>query len=228
MKAFSQLKKNLTKDFSALKPIKVALLGDTATQFLNIALRGTGYEYGYNLEIWEADFNQVERQVFDHESDFYAFKPEIVIIFQSSHKLLAKYNKLSPPLFNTLANTELNLISTLFSTINNRLTAKTIYFNYPEINDAVFGSHANKTNFSFPFQLRTLNYLLMNYAAETSGFYLCDLSAIQNQAGKAAVFQPSVYINAEMVLSIDILPEVGAKALDIVAAINGKFKKCLI
>ena len=228
MKAFLRLKKNLAKDFSALKPIKVALLGDTATQFLNIVLRGAGYEYGYNLEIWEADFNQVERQAFDQGSDFYAFNPEIVIIFQSSHKLLAKYNKLSPALYNTLAETELSLITSLFNAINNRLTAKTIYLNYPEINDAVFGNHANKTIFSFPFQLRKLNYLLMNYAAETSGFYLCDLSAIQNQAGKAAVFQPSVYINAEMVLSTDILPEVAAKTLDIIAAINGKFKKCLV
>ena len=38
MKEFSQLKKNLKKDFSKLKAIKVAVLGDTATQFLTQAL----------------------------------------------------------------------------------------------------------------------------------------------------------------------------------------------
>jgi FkbH-like protein len=228
MKVFSQLKKNLKNDFSHLNPIKVALLGDTSTQLLNQALRGTGYDYGYNLQIWEADFNQVERQVFDAGSELYTFSPEIVIFFQSSHKLLSKYNKLQPTLHSALADTELQLINSLFNAVNERLNAKIIYFNYPEINDAVFGNHANKTSSSFLFQLRKLNYQLMVFAAETAGFYLCDLSAIQNQAGKGQMFQPSIYINSEMVLSIDILPGVVATTLDMIAAMNGKFKKCVI
>ena len=88
LKNFIQLKKNLKKDFSNLKPIKLAILGDTATQFLTQSLRGLGYDNSINLDIWEADFNQIERQVFDFSSELYQFKPEIVIIFKSSHKLL--------------------------------------------------------------------------------------------------------------------------------------------
>ena len=61
MKLFSELKKNLKSDFSNLIPVKVALLGDTATQFLSVALRGTGFDEGINLQIFEADFNQLER-----------------------------------------------------------------------------------------------------------------------------------------------------------------------
>ena len=38
MQTFTQLKKNLKKDFTGLKAIKVAVLGDTATQFLIQAL----------------------------------------------------------------------------------------------------------------------------------------------------------------------------------------------
>jgi predicted enzyme involved in methoxymalonyl-ACP biosynthesis len=76
MKNFSQLKKNLKKDFSGLKTIKVAVLGDSATQFLVQALRGEGYEKGFDLQILEADFSQIERQVFDPSSELYEFKPE--------------------------------------------------------------------------------------------------------------------------------------------------------
>src|SRR4051812_39871595 len=103
MKIFSQLKKNLKNDFSDLKTLKVALLGDTATQLLQQALRGEGYDRGFDLQIWEADFNQVERQVFDLSSELYEYQPEIVIVFQSSHKLLSKYNKLKPDQFSNLA-----------------------------------------------------------------------------------------------------------------------------
>ena len=94
MKNFSHLKKNLKKDFSTLRTIKLALLGDTSTQFLVQALRGAGYDNGFDLQIWESDFNQMERQVFDPTSELYVFKPEIVILFQSSPKALGKYNKL--------------------------------------------------------------------------------------------------------------------------------------
>jgi predicted enzyme involved in methoxymalonyl-ACP biosynthesis len=68
-------------------------LGDTATQFLSQALRGSGFENGLALEIWEAEFDQVQRQVFDGDSELYAFDPGVVIIFQSSHKLLSRYNR---------------------------------------------------------------------------------------------------------------------------------------
>ena len=225
---FAHLKKNLKKDFSNLKELKVAVLGDTATQFLVQALRGFGFEKGFDLNIWESDFNQIERQVFDPSSELYEFKPEIVIVFQSAHKLLASYNKMKPEKYSSLADYQMELVDNLNSTITSRLQSKIIYYNYTEINDAVFGNYANKVASSFLYQLRKLNYELMVFAAKHPNFYLCDISSLQNQFGKTSFFHTSVYINTEMVLSIDILPEVASKTIDLIAAMNGKFKKCLI
>ncbi len=228
MKDFSQLKKNIKKDFSGLKKIKVAVLGDTATQFLIQALRGTGYDQAYDLQIWEADFNQIERQVFDSGSDLYAFHPELVIVFQSSHKLLGKYNKLKAEYHAGFASQELGSIEALYTAIKSNLKAKLIYYNFTEIDDAVFGSFANKTASSFLLQLRKLNYELMLFAANKPDFFLCDISTIQNLVGKAHFFQPSVYINTEMVLSIEVLPRIAAKTMDIINALQGRFKKCVV
>ena len=36
---FNKLKKNLKKDFSGFKKVKIAILGDVSTQFLNIAIK---------------------------------------------------------------------------------------------------------------------------------------------------------------------------------------------
>ena len=228
MKNIAQLKKNLKNDFSNLKTIKVALLGDSATQFFFQALRGTGYDYGFDLQIWEADFNQIERQVFDPSSELYEYKPELVIIFHSTHKLLGKYNKLKPEQHSSFATDQLAGIENIVISLNEKLTTKIIYYNYTEINDSVFGNYANKTESSFLFQLRKLNYELMLFAVKQSNFYLIDLATIQNQMGKANFFQPSVYINTEMVLSLDALPPVAASTLDLIGAMYGKFKKCLI
>lgn len=228
MKTFSELKKNLKKDFSNLKHLKIAILGDTATQFLKQAIQGLGFDEGFNLEIWEADFNQIERQVFDSSSELYEFNPEIVIIFQSSHKLLGKYNKIKPEQHLQFASNELESISNVYSNLTSNLNAKVIYYNYTEIDDSVFGNYANKTGSSFLFQMRKLNYELMVLASETPNLYLCDLSSIQNLVGKSNFFQTSVYINTEMVLSLEVLPKVATKTLDLIKTINGIFKKCVI
>src|SRR5579859_703671 len=190
MKSFSQLKKILKNDFSHLEPVRVALLGDTATQFLAQAIRATGYDKGFDLQIWEAEFNQIERQIFDPASDLYAFDPQVIILFHSTHKLLSQYNMLPPDEYPAFADKRLTLVDQLYSAIDGRLRAKLIYYNYPEIDDAIFGNYANKTTASFVFQLRKLNYRLMEYAAGHAGFHLYDLSAVQNQLGKPNLFHP--------------------------------------
>jgi predicted enzyme involved in methoxymalonyl-ACP biosynthesis len=228
MKDFSQLKKNLKKDFTGLKTMKIAVLGDTATQFLAQALRGLGYDCGFDLEIWEADFNQIQRQVFDPSSELFEFKPEIIILFQSSHKLLGKFNKMKPEQHALLAANELEIIETIYDVLNDSLNAKVIYYNYTEIDDAVFGNFASKVESSFLFQLRKLNYELMVLASTKPNMYFCDISTIQNQVGKENFFHTSVYINTEMVLSIDVLPKIASKTIALISSLNGKFKKCVI
>lgn len=228
MATFSDLKKNLKKDFSAHTPVKLALLGDTATQFLAQALRGAGYTEGYDLQTWEADFNQVERQVFDSGSELYEFNPDVIVIFQSSHKLLGNYNKMKPEAWSTLANSRLQLINEMYSQLKQQLKAKIIYYNYAEINDAVFGNYANKVSSSFVYQLRKLNLGLMDLAAALPDLFVCDISSIQNELGKSSFFQSNIYINTEMVLSLDALPLVAEKTTGIIKALKGNFKKCVI
>ena len=228
MKVFSELKKNLKKDFSVLVPLRVAILGDTPTQFIAQALRGHGYEEGFDLQLWEAGFDQIERQFLDMSSDLYEYNPEVVIIFHSTHKLLEKYNRLKPEKAHTLADSRIDLVSNLVSAAKEKLRSKIIYYNYPEINDSIFGNYANKVVSSFLFQQRKLNLMLMEFASKNFDFFVIDLASIQNQRGKRFMFQPSVYINTEIVLSIDVLPEVAKKTINVINSLQGKSIKCII
>ena len=225
---FSQLKKNLKKDFSSFKQLKVALLGDSATQFLAQAIRATGYKYELDLAIWEADYNQIDRQLLDPTSEFYAYKPDVTIIFQSSHKLLGKYYQCTEAKQTNFANEKLVRFESYLMRIREQFETKVIYYNYPEIDDTVYGNFANQHKSSFLFQLRLMNVKLMQLATESHGFHICDLSSIQNRIGRNTMFEPSIYISTEMVLSIVALPEVASKTLDIIAATQGKISKCLV
>ena len=224
---FKQIKRLLKQDSTNLPEVKVALLGDTATQFLATAIKGVGVERGYNIKLFEAEYNQVERQVLDPTSDLHQFAAKYTVVFQSTHKLLEAYSLESVQcmVYGVKAFEErLNFVRTLCETTD----GKVIYFNYPEIDDTVFGQFANRTELSFTWQIRQLNCELMRLTQEYPNLYICDIAALQNQFGREWMFDSSVYVSAEMVLSLDALPYVGSRVMDIICAIEGKFKKCLI
>lgn len=227
MISFKELKKNLKKDVSNFTLVNIALVGDTSTQFLTTAIKGFGVERGFNINLFEADYNQVERQFLDPTSDLYQFDADIVVVFQSTHKLGELHSTLPAERQTELAEDRLSFINSICE--NPKLTEKKIiYFNYPEIGDAVFGSYSNKVKSSFSYQVRKLNYELMNLSQRYSNLFICDISELQNKIGRDKLFDTSVYTNTEMVLSVEALPYVASRVMDIVCAIKGQFKKCLI
>lgn len=222
-----QLKRLLKQDNTALPSVKVALLGDSATQLLATAIRGTGVLRGLNIDLFEAEYNQVERQLMDPDSELYALGAEYVVLFQSTHKLGEHHSMLDTVAQERLADERLAFVEAVCC--NPRLAGKkVICFNYPEIDDAVFGSYANKVVSSLTFQVRKLNYGLMTLAQRTSNLYVCDIAALQNKVGRDVMFAPNVYTSTEMVLSVDVVPEVASRVLDIICAVRGSIKKCLI
>ena len=225
---FSALKKNLKKDTAGLKKVKLALLGDSATQFIVQAIKGMGIEYSLDLDIFESDFNQIDRQILDPGSELYLFDAGAIVIFESTHKLLQKYNKVAPTERRSFAEKSFLHTKELLSTLQNKSNAKVIFCNYTEENDHVFGQYANKVEESFIYQLRKLNFLIQELSSLTSNMFILDLSTIQNSIGKDNFWAPSIYINTEMVVSVEALPYFAQYVIQIISAFQGSFIKCVI
>ena len=224
MRTFQQLKRLQKQVPEGLPHVKVALLGDSATQFLATALKGEGAARGLSLDLFEAEYNQVERQVLDPTSDLYAFGAGFTVIFQSSHKLLEKHGMADSASRRSLAEERLAFVRTLCENVKSHI----ICYNYPEIGDGVFGSYQNKVEESFIWQVRKLNLGLMELSREYPQLFICDLAELQAKLGRDFCFDSSVYVSTEMLLSLDALPYVASRTLDILCAIRGSFKKCLI
>ena len=227
MKTFQELKKLAKHTPADLPMIKIALIGDTATQFLATAIRGTGVERGYQIDLFEAEYNQVERQFLDPSSELYQSDADYIVLFQSTHKLGEKHSLLSADQQETLAEERLAFIASICE--NPALADKKIIcLDYPEIEDTVFGSYATKVSSSLTYQVRKLNMGLMDLSQQYANLFICDIAGLQNKLGRNIMFAPNVYVSTEMVLSIDALPYVAGRVMDIVCAIKGQFKKCLI
>lgn len=224
MKSLKELKRILKQGTEGMPEVKVALLGDTATQLLATALKGEGAARGLAIDLYEAEYSQVEMQVLDPGSDFHAFGAQFSVIFQSTHKLLEAFSLMEPERRASLADERLAFVRTLCECTNGKI----IYFTYPEIGDAVFGSYQTKVQSSFIYQTRKLNLGLMELCQEYPQLFLCDLAELQAKYGRDVFFQSNVYVSTEMILSVDALPLVASRVLDIICANRGQFKKCLI
>lgn len=226
MRTLRELKK-LAKTKVADSKFKVALLGDTATQLLVTALKGEAVYRGQAIEFFEGEYNQVERQLLDPTSDLFQFEADFLVIFQSTHKLGERHCLLEASQQAALADERLSFIASVCANplLNDKII---ICFNYPEIEDTVFGSYANKVVTSLSYQVRKLNYELMNLAQQYPNLYICDMAGLQNKLGRDFMFSPTVYVSTEMILSVDALPYVASRIMDIICAVKGSFKKCLI
>ncbi|MEL6673230.1 MAG: HAD-IIIC family phosphatase [Bacteroidota bacterium] len=222
------LRKNLKKDATGLTQKRVAILGDEATQLLVQAITGYGIDQGIYLNIWEGDYDQIDLQIHDPGSDFYLTDPEFVLIHKSTAKLWAKYATMEAGARSGLADQLLAAFAQYAELINARTQARIILSNFPEQPDLVFGNFANKTEYSFLYQIRKLNLGLMDLAQRYENVFINDVAALQHRIGKAQALDRKVWINASMSGSMEFVPQMAKNVVDIIQAVNGKFKKCLI
>ena len=226
---FNDLKKKLKADISGLKKINIALLGDSPTQLLHIALKGWGVERGYNFNIYEADYDQINMQITDASSTLYVSQPDYIIIFHSAQKLQSKFYSGPKSEKIDFSSNHIAYLNNLMECIQSNLSkTKIIYCNLPLLDSGVYGNYSNKTNLSFTYHLRKINTMLMDLSMQVKNLFIADIEQLNSFYGKSVTVSPAIYIQSGFVFSIDFLPTVAKCFTDIILSIEGNFKKCLI
>lgn len=225
---FTQLKKNSKKDPEWRIPYKLAILGDCATQHLNTAIKGYAYEEGYGLEVFEADYNQIDIQVMDEQSQLYSFRPQFILIYMCIQKLYEDFCATPNERRISFAEITSEKIVNYWDRINQVAKIHILQFTFTYDNDHVFGNYALKTESSFSYQLVKLNHMLMERALAFKNLFWIDLSSIQQKVGQDRFYDQRMYDIAKMPLTLEALPEVAKGVLDVMKAIHGQLHKCVI
>jgi FkbH-like protein len=116
----------------------------------------------------------------------------------------------------------------LVETLTAQTKAKILLFNFEEIDDQVFGQFASKHRGAWLNQVRRLNVALMDLAEAHGNVFLVDIASLHNRLGRATAFAPNIYVSTDLVHSLDFTATIAKSVTDVVSAILGKFKKCLI
>lgn len=223
---FKEIKLNLKKEYTGFKKIKVAILADSATQYLAQAIRGIGYDRNLNIEVWEAEYDAIDLTVSDSESELYEFKPDFTLIFLSSNKLKKKFYKTdSNPQF---AESIIDHLKAIASTVSSYIKTNFLVFNFPDTLDAVFGNFAGKVNGSYSYQQKKINIELMHWAQKDAAVSLIDLCGLQAMQGTSNTLDNRLYINSDAIFSLDFTITVANNCVQVIEAFTGNAKKCLI
>ena len=225
---FQQLKKLSKTDASALPQYSLAVLGDCATQHLATALRGYGVSVGIRLNVFDADYDQIDAQVMAPDSELYRFAPQGVLLQMCTEKLQEAFYDRPPEARASFAEDTYARIRQVWSRIGSRIPATVLQCNFPLVDDGVFGQFGNKTEQSFLFQQRKLNYLLMQGCQEAKNTFLIDLDALQTALGRSTFADPKLYYVAKMPISLAALPAAAKLVVDVVRSLQGAVKKCLV
>ena len=224
--SYRDLKRKAKTKPEGLKKSSIAILGDTATQLLDKAIVGYGVEKGLDIEIYEADYDQIDLQVFSPDSELYTHDSEFILIYKATEKLIKSYYKSEAK--ESFAERQIETLENYINTIQEKTKAKILISNFIELPDMVFNNFGNKVVQSWTYQLRKLNYKLMDLAISNPNVFIVDLCSIHNMLGRESSYSPQTHVRTDIVTSFEFVPRIAQSVVDIVASISGKFKKCLI
>lgn len=226
--SFITLKKNCKKDMSELPVFKMVIMGDCATQHVATAIKGMGYENGLLVDVLDTDYNQIIAQTMDPESECYKHNPDAILIDMCTEKLYDAFIELSDDGRATFAKDKIAEIEGYWNSIKNNCQAKIIQFNFPEVDDRVFGNFGNEVGTSFIRQLRELNLLLGDEAKLTGNVSIVDVAYIQNNLGRNIFHDEKLYFAAKMPYSTEALPYLANEVNAIVNTLRARTKKCVV
>ena len=210
------------------KETKAAVIGNCSTQFFSAAVAGYCKLRGINISVFDADYNQVDEQLIDPDSDVYDFSPEYIIIFLASDKLYEEFLDLGTDDKEHFAENYISKIERYWNLAAKHSSARIIQPNFTEINDNALGSFSCKTSASFIFQLRKLNYLLSEKAAMYANVFTVDFLSLQIELGAENFRNAAFYYHAKMPIALPALPYAAKAVSDVISAISGNIKKCII
>ncbi len=227
MYSFRELQKACKKEAGG-KEIRLAVLGNCATQFFSQAVKGYGRLSGLNLTVFDADYNQIATQLLNPSSEVYGFGADKILIWLCTEKIYEEYLAEEVSLRNAFAETYMQKIQHYWDLIEKNSKAQILQINFCEIDDKAMGNYSCKMDFTFIYQIRKLNYLLAEAEAKNGKIYPVDALSLQLNLGRDFFFDAALYYHAKMSVSMDALPYLAKAVIDVVNAMNGKIKKCVI
>ena len=213
-------------DLQGLPKLRLALLSDAATQLLVPLLRELFRRGGVAAEIYEAPFAAIELEVFNPASDFYAFKPDIVVLLNSTQALRAAFFQRNTTL-DFVGEVE-NRIVGVWDAIRCKTSALIVQSNYVMPYERLFGNYDLKYGASWSSAVAEINRCTVLAARERNNVLVNDIDGLASWVGRRMWFDERLWDLVKSFCATEHLGIVARNVTDIVLAARGRAVKCVV
>ena len=207
--------------------LRLALLGDAATQQLGTLLKVLFADQGIRLEVYEGPFDAIELQVYDGNSALYSFSPHVIVVLNAVQALRARYYRRSSSGEDFLEQEHRRIVS-IWDAIAARTNVPIIQSNFVLPLERVFGNFDHKVPGSLYAIVSALNMRIAECARTRAQVFINDVESAASYVGRRNWFDNRFWNMNKMFCALDHQPLVAQNIVDIVSSIRGRGVKCVI
>ncbi len=207
--------------------VRLAVIGDSSTQHLSTAVSGYGKIRDFGIKVYDAGYKQEKALIMNPKSELYDFCPDYVWLYWSVDSMYLDYQNTKLVDRESFAENKIEELDYLTRTVlEHNITV--LQNSIPEFNDNIFGSFSLKTSNSFIYQIKKFNYLLMQRMATHRNVFPIDMCSLSAKIGRNTLCDNKMLVLGDISVSIDNIPYVAKLVVDVILAVNGRVKKCIV
>jgi FkbH-like protein len=210
-----------------LPEIRIALLGDAATQQFVPLLKALLRRAGFNSVVYEGPFAGIELDVYDSDSPLYRFQPDFIALLNSTQALRVQYYGRTESASEFLQQIVAQL-ERIWSAIQARSTALILQSNYVLPLERLFGNFDQKVADSLYSVTAAVNVQIVERARTHAGVFVNDIEAVASWVGRRTWFDERLWFLAKTFCAVDHLPVVAQNMVQILLASLGRVVKCVV
>jgi FkbH-like protein len=218
---------SLASNTGGLPLVRMAVLGDHATQQMVKILRATLFQEGFWAEIYEAEFDDMQNEIFDPASGLHRFRPGYAWLCFSSQQYRRRFYHAAPEAQPVLPARWASEIAGLAQVLVER-GQQVIINNLAPPRERLFGNFSTRTPASLHTSVLEANREL---AAATRGIaqcYINDVAFLASRAGLDEWYDDRLWVHSKYPCAPRHFPEIAWSAASIIKATRGRLVKAVV
>jgi FkbH-like protein len=224
---YARLLRALPTSELGLRPLRLAFLGTSTLDHLIEVLPLYLARDGFDVEIYQSEFDTVFQSALDKDSNLYKFQPDIIWIFTNNHDI-----ELNLPLQATEEDVDVCIdnaiarLANLWSAIEATCSARIIQNNVEMPLARPYGNYNTRVAGGTTAPVRAFNRQLGKTAPDR--IMIFDLDELSATIGRCHWFDERYWFHSKHAFSLNCTGRVAHEGARLISAIKGRARKCLV
>jgi predicted enzyme involved in methoxymalonyl-ACP biosynthesis len=197
------------------RKVRFAFLADCATQHLSMLVQVVGAQRGLDIQVREAEYDTIEREVFNPSSALYAFDPDFIVIVKSTEKLKTKFY--GAP-HREAADDVVKHLSSIWTAIKSHSRATIIQSTFVLPLERPFGNFGRKLPTALDQFFADVNNKLAECAREERQVLLNDVDHLAATVGRRNWIDEKMWALAKEPCALEYMPMLAHNIVDLASS----------